>query len=564
MGFAALVWIFSPYATSAQQNQTNQTCLQSDYEILKKFYESTGGGVKWDKQKSWDMNLSPSQVTRNNLSSFEGIYLTSSNGGPFCPSTCVSELNFWAGYFGWDEKMTGTLPLEMGDFCGLTVLELSRQRLTGPIPANLSDNTDLWFVNLSGNRLTGPIPANLGDNTRLYYVDLSDNKLTGTIPLDLLSSENMVEVNLANNHLTGTIPSELGNLSNLVLLEASGNQLTGTIPVALGNLRNLQYLFLHGNDLSGSIPSELGSLSRLLHLGMGGNALSGTIPPELGNLLYLQSLTLASNELVGFVPAELGNLDSLEVLHLANNALEGKLPRSLTRLKHLDQLYFGGDQALCAPQHAEFQQWLSRMSSWDGPVCEGLHIAGSIEDQSYTQGVPIDDIALPEADDGAAPYRYTLAPSLPHGIRFDPATRTLHGTPVSTMAKTTYTYTATDAVSASDSVHFSIEVISSPLARDEEGELPDGIVLHGNYPNPFAGSTNILLALPEAAEVSVTILDLLGRTVQQTNPLRLPAGRHRAVPIDGTALPAGAYPYRVIIRTAEMTLVRSGMLTRIW
>ena len=460
--------------------------------------------------------------------------------------------------------LTGALPIELRGMSGMKFLSLSYNGLTGPILPELGELTNLNVLLLDHNAFTGTIPGELARLSRLTHLDLGGNMLGGSLPPELGEMPELSFLIVVHNKLTGTIPSELGNLSNLVLLEASGNQLTGTIPVALGNLRNLQYLFLHGNDLSGSIPSELGSLSRLFHLGMGGNALSGTIPPELGNLLYLQSLTLASNELVGFVPAELGNLESLQFLHLANNALEGKLPRSLTRLKRLDQLYFGGGQALCAPQYAEFQQWLSRMSNWDGPVCEGLHIAGSIEDQSYTQGVPIDDIALPEADDGIVPYRYTLVPSLPSGIRFDPATRTLHGTPVSAMAKTTYTYTATDAVSASDSVHFSIEVISSPLARDEEGELPDGIVLHGNYPNPFAGSTNILLALPEAAEVSVTILDLLGRTVQQTNPLRLPAGRHRAVPIDGTALPAGAYPYRVIIRTAEVTLVRSGMLTRIW
>ena len=461
-------------------------------------------------------------------------------------------------------QLTGALPIELRGMSGMKILLLSNNELTGPIPPELGELTNLEELYLDNNAFTGTIPVELTKLSRLTSLNLSNNLLGGSLPPELGEMSELSLLSVARSNLVGTIPSELGNLSNLVFLVLSRSQLTGTIPAALGNLHNLRYLFLEENDLGGSIPSELGSLSKLLHLSFRHNALSGTIPPELGDLPYLQTLLLDSNELVGFVPAELGNLESLEVLHLANNALEGRLPRSLTRLKQLDKLYFGGDQALCAPQHAEFQQWLNRMSSWDGPVCEGLHIAGSIEDQSYTQGVPIDDIVLPEADDGAAPYRYTLAPSLPPEIRFDPATRTLHGTPVSAMAKTTYTYTATDAVSASDSVHFSIEVISSPLARDEEGELSDGIVLHGNYPNPFAGSTNILLALPEAAEVSVTILDLLGRTVQQTNPLRLPAGRHHAVPIDGTALPAGAYPYRVIIRTAGMTLVRSGMLTRIW
>ena len=213
MGFAALVWIFSPYATSAQQDQANQTCLQSDYEILKKFYESTGGGVTWDKQKSWNMNLSPSQVNSNTIGSFEGILLSFGGGGLYCPSTCVDELSFWAGYFP-GEEMTGTLPPEMGDFCGLTYLDLSDQELTGPIPATLGDNADLLVVDLSSNRLTGTIPPSLLEHSNLEELYLQANYITGTIPPNQKFGLEMTILFIEENEMEGELPESVAD-SNL-------------------------------------------------------------------------------------------------------------------------------------------------------------------------------------------------------------------------------------------------------------------------------------------------------------------------------------------------------------
>ena len=44
-------------------------------------------------------------------------------------------------------------------------------------------------------------------------------------------------------------------------------------------------------------------------------------------------------------------------------------------------------------------------------------------------------------------------------------------------------------------------------------ELPESFALSGNYPNPFNPSTRIVFNLPSSAEVSVEVLDLLGRSV---------------------------------------------------
>ena len=42
-------------------------------------------------------------------------------------------------------------------------------------------------------------------------------------------------------------------------------------------------------------------------------------------------------------------------------------------------------------------------------------------------------------------------------------------------------------------------------------EIPADLALHGNYPNPFNPSTRIQFDLPERAQVTLQVLDLLGR-----------------------------------------------------
>ena len=82
-----------------------------------------------------------------------------------------------------------------------------------------------------------------------------------------------------------------------------------------------------------------------------------------------------------------------------------------------------------------------------------------------------------------------------------------------------------------------------PVAVDNE--VPGEFTLDQNYPNPFNPSTNIRFSLPDAESVTLTVHDLLGRTVStllynQT----LNAGSH-TVPFNGQGLASGMYIYRI-------------------
>ncbi|OAD22816.1 putative leucine rich repeat protein, partial [Candidatus Thiomargarita nelsonii] len=96
-------------------------------------------------------------------------------------------------------------------------------------------------LNLSSNKLTGSIPSELGNLTQLTVLYLYSNKLTGSIPTELGNLTYLQVLWLSGNNLTGSIPTELGNLAQLTALYLHNNKLCGEIPVELKNLSNIRY-----------------------------------------------------------------------------------------------------------------------------------------------------------------------------------------------------------------------------------------------------------------------------------------------------------------------------------
>ncbi|MCY4577923.1 MAG: hypothetical protein OXD31_02645, partial [Chloroflexi bacterium] len=166
----------------------------------------------------------------------------------------------------------------------LTNLDLWDNQLTGTVPLELGNLTNLRSLLLGSNHLTGTIPSELGNSITLTHLSLRSNQLAGTIPLELTKIDSLTILDLDDNQLTGTIPSELGNLTGLTHLLLSSNQLTGAIPSELANLANLQYLELADNNLSGEILPELGALTELRKLWVSGNQFTGCIPDSLRNV----------------------------------------------------------------------------------------------------------------------------------------------------------------------------------------------------------------------------------------------------------------------------------------
>ncbi len=79
----------------------------------------------------------------------------------------------------------------------------------------------------------------------------------------------------------------------------------------------------------------------------------------------------------------------------------------------------------------------------------------------FTVGVPA-NLTLPAVSGGTPPLTYSVS-GLPAGLSFDPATRTISGTPT-TMGETVATYTVMDASGASQSLPLSMAVVEPPLS----------------------------------------------------------------------------------------------------
>lgn len=73
-------------------------------------------------------------------------------------------------------------------------------------------------------------------------------------------------------------------------------------------------------------------------------------------------------------------------------------------------------------------------------------------------------LVLPEAVGGSDPYTYTLTGSLPAGLAFDAASRTISGIP-SALGSAALTYTVEDDAGATESVEFSLDVQNFSLER---------------------------------------------------------------------------------------------------
>ena len=98
---------------------------------------------------------------------------------------------------------------------------------------------------------------------------------------------------------------------------------------------------------------------------------------------------------------------------------------------------------------------------------------------------------------------------------------------------------------------------------EEEGnpEIPTEFALHGNYPNPFNPSTRIEFDLPESAQVSLQIVDMLGRQVMTLPAQQVEAGANRTLELNATNLASGHYLYRIIATGAESRYVKTGRMT---
>jgi Leucine-rich repeat (LRR) protein len=238
----------------------------------------------------------------------------------------------------WGNSLSGVIPPEISNCSSLVVFDVSANDLTGDIPGDLGKLVWLEQLQLSDNMFTGQIPWELSNCSSLIALQLDKNKLSGSIPSQIGNLKSLQSFFLWENSISGTIPSSFGNCTDLVALDLSRNKLTGRIPEELFSLKRLSKLLLLGNSLSGGLPKSVAKCQSLVRLRVGENQLSGQIPKEIGELQNLVFLDLYMNHFSGGLPYEISNITVLELLDVHNNYITGDIPAQLGNLVNLEQL----------------------------------------------------------------------------------------------------------------------------------------------------------------------------------------------------------------------------------
>ena len=92
-------------------------------------------------------------------------------------------------------------------------------------------------------------------------------------------------------------------------------------------------------------------------------------------------------------------------------------------------------------------------------------------------------------------------------------------------------------------IGYATSPISTPISTETVG-IPDGIELHQNHPNPFIGRTTITYELSKPIEVTLTLLDAIGRPIRVLEDGPKSAGKH-TIALDTSDMVSGVYFYRL-------------------
>ena len=109
-------------------------------------------------------------------------------------------------------------------------------------------------------------------------------------------------------------------------------------------------------------------------------------------------------------------------------------------------------------------------------------------EQTYTVGMAIDTLTLPEASGGNGTLSYSLTPSVP-GLMFNATTRQFTGTP-STAGTYAMTYTVTDEDGDTDTLNFTITVRADPSTGGSLGDCYVGLLVGIGQSCTYPGTTD--------------------------------------------------------------------------
>ena len=394
---------------------------------------------------------------------------------------------------------------------------------------------------------------------------------------------NRLDFSNENNEIS-IIPESIGNLDELEFVNFSNTQIT-TIPASLGDLSELSKIWWENGQLTGAIPPELGNLTNLMNLRLYNNQLTGSIPVELGNT-NLSYLDLRNNQLSGEVPLEILNMEAfyesgapygnLRRIYLRHNQFTGVLPEDLCeidlRWNSYNSIDFRNNQ-FCPPYPSCLE---NKMGSQDTSYCLGVNVYPGDTDNNgivdaldvlpigvyfFENGAPRDTTGFFWSPVSGEPWEILPATfsdangdgvvdeidiigigvnwGKTHETRgntfvLDPNNETLF---INHQAAFQEIYNSLSG--GSEVINEIREMLRSVLGI----QIPEVFSLYQNYPNPFNPTTMIQFHLPTDESVSLTVYNILGKTViEPIKDMTYQSGTYNIL-LDGSQLSSGLYYY---------------------
>ncbi|KAL6629381.1 hypothetical protein ACP70R_029146 [Stipagrostis hirtigluma subsp. patula] len=235
-------------------------------------------------------------------------------------------------------NLSGVLPDETVNLTYLRYLDLSRNFIQGPIPASWAD-LPVFNLSLQGNRISGTLPKELGRMPMVKSIQLEGNQIEGPIPPELGNIISLERFFISANNITGELPSTFSRLTNMTDFRIDGNNISGKIPSFIKNWQRVNRIDMQGTLMSGPIPPEISLLKNLTELRV--TDLSGPSMkfPPLQNALHLTEVVLRNCSIYGEIPLYLGQMQFLKVLDISFNKLTGQIPGNFGGMVALQYLY---------------------------------------------------------------------------------------------------------------------------------------------------------------------------------------------------------------------------------
>lgn len=255
-----------------------------------------------------------------------------------------------------------------------------------------------------------------------------------------------------------------------------------------------------------------------------------------------------------------GNFDNQRGLDLAVGAPFDRV--GVTQYAGVMNVFYSGATPSRYLSATGSQLWVQESNGVNGVSQTGDYFGNALA-VGYVRspGVPSLAVGVPMKDAGGqvnAGAVYVLHGTVNGGLTGAGSQFLFHGAPLGTLASgaSPMVVEGVPALDAGQDASFD----PAPKAMADVADVPASFTLHGNYPNPFNPSTTIRFDLPEAADVKVEVVDLLGRVVLQLEQPGVSAGTNRSVQIDASALASGTYLYRLTARSAGQQWSRTGRM----